>query len=228
MKKDKQFFKQVIQGENIVIDLLKKDKLLKNIKDENNNNIVHYLIAGEQIQLTQELLEKKLISYLMFKNTLNELLVNESYKNDNYYSFLCLLKKQDREKLVNKNIENVIKNNNKKSLSEIKLEVIASQNKINFLAFVDCNDDMLENVKEIYKKQVFTLTDLRFGFNKLKLNKIRTSMLIENLGINITPFMYEELNKVNDFFGTYMENRDLYYKLEQKLEVKQYKSLRKI
>lgn len=229
MKKDKEFFTQVIQGDKVIIELLKKDKLLKNIKDDNNNNIVHYLIAGEQIDITKELIVKKLISYNMLKSTLHELLENESYKNDNYYSFLCLLKSSDKEKLVHKHIENIIKNNNKKSLTEINiLETKEKKGNINFLAFVECSDEMLENVQDIYKRQVFSLTDLKSGFGRLKLNKVRTSILIENLGIDITPLMYEELNKVNDFFGTYMENRDLYYKLEKKLETKDYKILKKI
>lgn len=229
MKKDKEFFTQVIQGDKVIIELLKKDRLLKNIKDDNNNNIVHYLIAGEQIDITEELIVKKLISYNMLKSTLHELLENESYKNDNYYSFLCLLKSSDKEKLVQKHIENIIKNNNKKSLTEINIsETKEKKGNINFLAFVECNDEMLEIVQEIYKRQVFSLTDLKSGFGRLKLNKVRTSILIENLGIDITPLMYEELNKVNDFFGTYMENRDLYYKLEKKLESKDYKILKKI
>lgn len=229
MKKDKEFFTQVIQGDKVIIELLKKDRILKNIKDDNNNNIVHYLIAGEQIDITEELIVKKLISYNMLKSTLHELLENESYKNDNYYSFLCLLKSSDKEKLVQKHIENIIKNNNKKSLTEINIsETKEKKGNINFLAFVECNDEMLEIVQEIYKRQVFSLTDLKSGFGRLKLNKVRTSILIENLGIDITPLMYEELNKVNDFFGTYMENRDLYYKLEKKLESKDYKILKKI
>lgn len=227
MKKDKEFFNQVIQGDRIIIDLLKKDKLLRNIQDNNQNNIVHYLIAGEQTAITKELLDNKLISYQMFKNTLKELLIKESYKNDNYYNFLCFLKYRDKENIIKRNIETVIKNNNIKSLQEINLEELTNKN-ISFLAFVECNDEMFENVKQIYVKQVFTLTDLKSGFNSLKLNKIRTSRLIENLGINITPLIYEELSKVNDFFITYMENRDLYHRLEQKLEPKHYQVLKKI
>lgn len=229
MKKDKEFLTKVIEGDKEIIELLKKDKMLKNIKDDNDNNIIHYLIAGEQINLTQQLLNTKLISYVMFKEVISELLSNENYKNDNYYSFTLLLKENDKQKILKKHIDRVIKNNNKESFNEIKWnEEELKTIKISFLSFVQCNEEMLDHAMNLYKNMEFSLLDLKYGFYQLRLNKIRTSILMENLGMKINPLMYEELNRANDYCGTYLDNRDLYNKLEKKLESKDQKSFKKI
>jgi len=229
MKKDKEFLTKVIEGDREIIELLKKDKILKNIKDDNENNIVHYLIAGEQINLTKELLNAKLISYVMFKDVINELLANENYKNDNYYPYLLLFKENDKQKTLKKHIDRVIKNNNKESFNQILFSPEELKTlKISFLSFVQCNDEMLDYSMNLYKNQEFTLLDLKSGFYQLRLNKVRTSILMENLGMYISPLMYEELNRANDYCGTYLDNRDLYNKLEKKLESKDKKSFNKI
>lgn len=234
MKKDKEFLRKVIQGDREVIELIKKDRTLKNIKDDNENNIVHYLISGEQVNLTADLMKEKLVSYIMLRHVLEELLENDNYKNDNYYKFLLLLKENDRQRILKKNIDKVIKNNNKESFNEIKkltFNFLISSSlklKVNFLSFVQCNDEMIENVISLYRKQEFSLLDLKYGFNQLKSNKIRTVILIENLKMSISPFIYEELNRANEYCGIYLENRDLYKKLDEKLEIKEQKSIKKI
>lgn len=231
MKKDREFLNLVTNGNNQVIDYLKKDKQLKNIKDEKGNNIVHYLIAGNQIELTKSLLNKKLISYMTYLRTMNELVGSQSYKKDNYYGFIMLLKSHDKEKIIIKNIENIIKNNNIKTYAEIeKEEIIKNQNigSINFIIFVDCNEEMLENSMQLYRKIQFNTTNMKEGFAKIKANKIRTSILMENLSVKISPLIYEELNRVNEYCRIYMENKELYKRLEKKMVKKESNILKKI
>jgi ankyrin repeat protein len=229
MKKDKEFLSKVIKGDKEIINLLKKDKTLKNIKDDNENNIVHYLIAGEQVNLTKELLKFKLINYTMLKGVINELLESENYKNDNYYSFLSIMKENDQQKILKKHIDKIIKNNNKETLNKIQWKKEELKNlKLSFISFIQCNDETLENALNLYKIQDFELNELKYGFYQLRSNKIRTSILMENLKKEMNPFIYEELNRVNEYCGTYLENRDLYNKLEKKLENKNLKILKKI
>lgn len=231
MKKDKEFLKLAMNGNQTINGYLSKDKQFKNIIDEKGNNIFHYLIAGNQYKLTENLIENKLISYFLLKKTINSLLDNQSYKNDNYYNFFNLLKEEDKEKIIKKNLENIIKNNNIKTVNEVSIEKVIKEVKkfkINFNTFTQCNDEMLEICIEIYKNSDFNIMDLKDGFYKLKLNKIRTSVLMENLNINISPLLYEELNIVNEYCVLYLENRDLYNKLEKNLKTKETKKFKKI
>ena len=231
MKKDKEFLSAIMKGEKQIIEDLKKDKKWKNIKDSKDNNIFHYLIAGQQKDLTQELLNQKLVSYKLLLKTIKELFTKQSYKNDNYYDFFNMLKETDKEYIIKKEIENIIKNNNIKTFNEIKIERLLESKdilKINFSTFAQCSDEMLDITMPLYKKLTFDTTNLKSGFYQLRLNKIRTSVLMENLNIYISPLVYEELNNVNEYCVMYLENRNLYNKLEQNLKPKEQKQFKKI
>lgn len=231
MKKDKEFLSAIMKGEKQIIEDLKKDKELKNIKDSKDNNIFHYLMAGQQKDLTQELLNQKLVSYKLLLKTIKELFTKQSYKNDNYYDFFNMLKETDKEYIIKKEIENIIKNNNIKTFNEIKIERLLESKdilKINFSTFAQCSDEMLDISMPLYKKLTFDTTNLKSGFYQLRLNKIRTSVLMENLNMYISPLVYEELNNVNEYCVMYLENRNLYNKLEQNLKPKEQKQFKKI
>lgn len=231
MKKDKSFLRLVIEGNKDVIIFLKKDKELKSIKDDKGNNIVHYLIAGNQHNLTKELIIEKLISYKVLKSTLKELIKNQNYKNDNYYVFFLLLKEEDKEILIKRDLEFLIKNNNVKTFSTIKIEKaieFSAMNKIAFEVLTQCSDEMLETCMPLYKSLTFDIMSLKNGFYELRSNKVRTSILMENLNMSISPLLYEELNRVNEYCIVYLENRELYNKLEDKLISKENKKFKKI
>lgn len=228
---NEKFLKLIMKGDNQSINYLKSDKQLRNIKDDKGNNIVHYLIIGNQQILTKELLIKKLITYSLFKKTVIELFKSELYKNDKYYSFFSLLKEEDKYFIIKKELKNIIKNNNKKTFESITIEQaieFSVINPISFESFTQCSEEMLEICMPLYKTLSFDLMSLKLGFNDLKLNKVRTSILLENLNMIISPFLYEELNKVNGYCSLYLENKELYNKLKENLIEKENKKFKKI
>lgn len=231
MKKDKEFLSLVMQGNEQIIDDLKKDKELKNIKDNNGRNIFHYLMAGKQTDLSKVLLDKKLVNYKLLFKTVKELINKQNYKNDNYYDFFTILKDIDKEYILKKEMENIIKNNNIKTFNTVEIEKIIESKDIlhvTFPVFAQCNDEMLETSIALYQKLTFDTTNLKSGFYQLRLNKIRTSILMENLNMYISPLVYEELNNVNEYCAMYLENRNLYNKLDKNLKQKEQKQFKKI
>lgn len=215
MKKDKEFFNLCINGDKQIIELLKNDKEIKNIKDSKGNSIYVYLIAGNQSALLSDLIEKKLLSYNQYKKDFNKIMLS-NYINDKYINFLNILKETDKKKFLENNINNIIEGNNIKTISLIESEEINKN--IHFNSLVKCNEDVLELIYDKVKNKLFTTEEIKLGFEKLKNNKIRSSILMNLISWQINPQLYEDLNKINNYCISFLENKDLYNKLEKNLE----------
>ena len=68
------------------------------------------------------------------------------------------------------------------------------------------------------KNKEFFKEDIKEGFSFIKSNKVRTSVLMNLISWQITPELYEDLNKINNYCISFLDNKDLYQKLEKKLE----------
>ena len=216
MKKDKYFLGKVLKGSDEIISLLENDKNLKNIKDDKGYNIFHYLISGNQLLLTETLINKKLVSLTLLRETIKDLIKGSFYDNDNYINFLNLVKEEDKLKIIDQNINFMIRQNNIKTINLLGLGNISQSNKknIDFIDFIKTNKETFDYVIEIYKEIEFNQNSLVNGFSMLKNNKIKTCELMESLKNKVTPFLYEDLSKVNEYCIEYLENRNLYKKLE--------------
>lgn len=225
MKKDKEFFNLCINGDKKIIDILKDDKEIKNIKDNNGNSIYTYLLSGSNEELLKELIENKLLSYNEYKKEFNKLMIN-NYKNDKYLNFLRILNSKDQIKFLEKNINIIIEENNSKTILLLNVEELSK--KINFISLTKCNEEMLDIIIDKVKSKSFMAEELKEGFNEIKNNKIRTSKLMEIVSWQVTPQLYEDLNQINNYCISYLENKDLYNKLEKSLKERNKNNKRKI
>lgn len=215
MKKDREFFNLCISGDRTIIELLKNDKEIKNIKDNKGNGIYAYLMAGNQSELLGELLKKKLINYSDFKRDFN-LLISNIYTNDKYIKFFTLLNSKDKKSFIEKNINVIIEGNNTQTILLTENDNYISN--VRFTSLTKCDEEMLDFLYEKMKNKEFSKEDIKEGFNFIKSNKVRTSVLMNLISWQITPELYEDLNKINNYCISFLDNKDLYQKLEKKLE----------